>query len=270
MKKWAERVLSVCTALAMVGGFGAIQSMMSESDPAPQVSAYGDDNPTTYPTYEPYRINTDITITPLKQYLLQDEKRTLYFKLHTQCKDLSGDSQQNSLQETKLEQAIKVSSSNEEVATVKFLSCKKGSASGNESYFSGQVLVEFHQVGETTITVEFGGYDEILYYNPYVPWKYFLSSKSSIQVSVSDTEQEGTTSPVNPTQEETTEPTNPPETIHGDLDEDGKSGVSDIVKLAKYLHHGEWSGNPKKADLNGDNIVNVIDLALLKRKVLQS
>ena len=54
------------------------------------------------------------------------------------------------------------------------------------------------------------------------------------------------------------------------LDEDGKAGVSDIVRLSKYLMRKATFKNWKTADLNGDNIVNVIDLALLKRKVLQS
>lgn len=60
----------------------------------------------------------------------------------------------------------------------------------------------------------------------------------------------------------------PPESIAGDLNNDGKVNTADIVILQKFLvkKSNEITG---LADLNGDKIVNVYDLIILKRKVLK-
>lgn len=51
MKKWAERMLAVCTVLAMVGGFCEIQNTLNGSEAVPQVSAYEYGYETTTETY---------------------------------------------------------------------------------------------------------------------------------------------------------------------------------------------------------------------------
>ncbi|MCR4645379.1 MAG: dockerin type I repeat-containing protein [Oscillospiraceae bacterium] len=62
----------------------------------------------------------------------------------------------------------------------------------------------------------------------------------------------------------------PPAPLMGDLSGNGKNDVSDIIVLQKYvLGIGDLS-NSDLADLNGDSCVDVFDLALLKRLVLQS
>ena len=55
-----------------------------------------------------------------------------------------------------------------------------------------------------------------------------------------------------------------------DLDFDGKVGVSDIIILQKYLLKKGSLPNRTNADLNGDGVINVIDLALLKRMVFNA
>ena len=85
---------------------------------------------------------------------------------------------------------------------------------------------------------------------------------------------------VQPT-EETTEFTEPEpipteteticiEPVPYDLDFDEKVGVSDIIILQKYLMKKGTLSNWTDADLNGDNVINVIDLALLKQMVFKS
>ncbi|MEE5992442.1 MAG: leucine-rich repeat protein [Oscillospiraceae bacterium] len=54
--------------------------------------------------------------------------------------------------------------------------------------------------------------------------------------------------------------------IHFSDTESEKFSVADVIALHKALKSGK--GAPKKYDLNGDNVVNVIDLALLKRALL--
>ena len=58
----------------------------------------------------------------------------------------------------------------------------------------------------------------------------------------------------------------PEYTISGDLNGDGELSVSDVIEFSQKLHSRE--ALPKNCDLNGDNVVNVIDLALLKRALL--
>ena len=54
--------------------------------------------------------------------------------------------------------------------------------------------------------------------------------------------------------------------IHFNDTEPEKFSVSNLIDLNKTLK--AKTGAPKKYDLNGDNVVNVIDLALLKQKLL--
>jgi len=54
--------------------------------------------------------------------------------------------------------------------------------------------------------------------------------------------------------------------IHFNDTESEKFSVADVIALHKALKSGK--GAPLKYDLNGDNVVNVIDLALLKRALL--
>ena len=57
----------------------------------------------------------------------------------------------------------------------------------------------------------------------------------------------------------------------GDISQDGVVSVNDAVLMQKYLHSRETlkKDQYKNADINGDGKVNVYDLILLKRKLLQ-
>lgn len=57
--------------------------------------------------------------------------------------------------------------------------------------------------------------------------------------------------------------------VSGDADGDGKVTVSDAVTLQKALFAKKGTKLPKAVDLNGDGAVNVFDLALLKRQLIQ-
>ena len=61
------------------------------------------------------------------------------------------------------------------------------------------------------------------------------------------------------------------EEILGDVNGDGTFGVADVVLLQKWLHAVPDTKLPKwkMADINEDGILNVIDLALMKQKLLQ-
>lgn len=56
--------------------------------------------------------------------------------------------------------------------------------------------------------------------------------------------------------------------LKGDIDADGKVGVSDAVMLVKYLLTSGDVNDAKAADMNEDGILNGSDLALLKRELL--
>ncbi len=58
------------------------------------------------------------------------------------------------------------------------------------------------------------------------------------------------------------------ENVKGDLNNDGNCDVADIIALQKYLLKKGTLENAKNADLYEDNVINVIDLAVLKRMVL--
>jgi len=53
------------------------------------------------------------------------------------------------------------------------------------------------------------------------------------------------------------------------LNNDGIFSVLDIITLQKWLFHGEHIPNSAFADINKDNKVNVIDLALIKQALLK-
>lgn len=66
----------------------------------------------------------------------------------------------------------------------------------------------------------------------------------------------------------TTTTTVKPDNIPGDLNDDGKVNVADIVVLQKFLLK-KSNEITAPADLNGDKIVNVFDLVILKRMILK-
>lgn len=90
----------------------------------------------------------------------------------------------------------------------------------------------------------------------------------------SETPTEPTTEPVSDTTEpETTEPateTTEPSKLIGDINDDGTISVSDVVSLQKYVLKLETFTKEKYeiADFNSDNKVNIVDLSLLKNKVI--
>ncbi len=113
------------------------------------------------------------------------------------------------------------------------------------------------------------------WYSMLKPFLDGTSENPEIQPTEETTEE--TTEFVAPT-EETTEATEPQpiptemetaciEPVPYDLDFDGRVGVSDIVVLQKYLLKKSSLPAWTNADLNGDRVINVIDLALLKRFV---
>ena len=69
------------------------------------------------------------------------------------------------------------------------------------------------------------------------------------------------------------EPTTPTHTTvltePGDVNSDGEQSVSDIIALQKYLLGLDVEIDPAAADLNGDGVIDVFDLGLLKRRLLQ-
>ena len=75
---------------------------------------------------------------------------------------------------------------------------------------------------------------------------------------------------------EPTEPTTmvviPPPIIMGDVDGDLKVGVSDIIMLQKWLLAVPGAGLtvPECGYINDDGVIDVFDLALLKRMVLNA
>lgn len=57
--------------------------------------------------------------------------------------------------------------------------------------------------------------------------------------------------------------------VSGDADDDGSLGVADVIALQKWLHaRPDASINSDLADLDENGIINIFDLCLLKRKVL--
>lgn len=58
----------------------------------------------------------------------------------------------------------------------------------------------------------------------------------------------------------------------GDIVEDGQLNLLDLVVLQKHLLNIQSITNEQSsaADLNGDKRINIFDLALLKRIILQS
>ncbi|MCR4645825.1 MAG: hypothetical protein K5695_10535 [Oscillospiraceae bacterium] len=59
------------------------------------------------------------------------------------------------------------------------------------------------------------------------------------------------------------------ERLLGDVSPDGKLDVLDIIALQKFLHGRTGTGvTLEAADMNGDGVIDVFDLALLKRAVL--
>ncbi|MBP0972880.1 MAG: leucine-rich repeat protein [Oscillospiraceae bacterium] len=79
-----------------------------------------------------------------------------------------------------------------------------------------------------------------------------------------------TTAPTEkPTEAPTEQPTTaPPALLLGDTDGSGSLSVSDIIALQKYLLGVGELKNSDVADLNGDSVIDIFDLGLLKRLML--
>ncbi len=60
-----------------------------------------------------------------------------------------------------------------------------------------------------------------------------------------------------------------PAPVIGDVDADGTCAVLDVVMLTKWLHEVGDLTDAAAADLNGDGVVDVFDLGLMKRLVLR-
>ncbi len=60
-----------------------------------------------------------------------------------------------------------------------------------------------------------------------------------------------------------------PAGLMGDVDKNGKIEILDIISLQKYLHGKEATVYLETADLNQDNVLNIFDLILLKRMMIQ-
>ncbi|MDE6004194.1 MAG: dockerin type I repeat-containing protein [Oscillospiraceae bacterium] len=60
-----------------------------------------------------------------------------------------------------------------------------------------------------------------------------------------------------------------PNFVLGDIDCDGEVGVTDVVMLQKWLRGSGNLPNWQSADLHQDGIINIFDLMLLKRMLIQ-
>ena len=60
--------------------------------------------------------------------------------------------------------------------------------------------------------------------------------------------------------------------LAGDSNDDGKFGISDVIKLQKYLLAADtmYERQGYASDLTGDGVVDVFDLCLSKRKLIYS
>ncbi|MGN0620748.1 MAG: dockerin type I repeat-containing protein [Porcipelethomonas sp.] len=76
-----------------------------------------------------------------------------------------------------------------------------------------------------------------------------------------------TSVPITTTKQVTTTVTTTPTDNTGDLNNDGKVNVADIVLLQKYITK-KSDDISKSADLNNDGKVNVFDVVILKRKLI--
>ncbi len=77
-----------------------------------------------------------------------------------------------------------------------------------------------------------------------------------------------TTSTTTETTATTTEPL--PSSVIADVTADGKFDTADIIAVQRWLHNdGTHLNNWKAADLNSDGILNVIDLALMKKTLFK-
>ena len=77
------------------------------------------------------------------------------------------------------------------------------------------------------------------------------------------------TDPTNPT--DPTDPTNPtdPDLFElGDVNHNGDVSVADVVMLQRYLLRLETTADLETADLNGDGVINGMDLGALRQLVL--
>ena len=54
----------------------------------------------------------------------------------------------------------------------------------------------------------------------------------------------------------------------GDVTKDGEFGLLDLIALQKWLHLGTSMKDPDAADMNGDGIIDIFDLALMKKALL--
>ncbi len=57
--------------------------------------------------------------------------------------------------------------------------------------------------------------------------------------------------------------------VQGDVNADGALGIADVVMLCKYLATQGALTDASAADLNGDSVINAVDLTLIKRAVMQ-
>ena len=60
------------------------------------------------------------------------------------------------------------------------------------------------------------------------------------------------------------------ENIPGDADGDGELTLTDVIAMQKYILTGGSLSHAENCDINGDGILNVIDLALMKKELLRT
>ena len=61
-----------------------------------------------------------------------------------------------------------------------------------------------------------------------------------------------------------------PQKVIGDVDADGAFGLRDIIMMQKYLLNAGTLTDPEAGDLHEDGMIDVFDLALLKRLLIAS
>ena len=60
----------------------------------------------------------------------------------------------------------------------------------------------------------------------------------------------------------------PPEPVIGDVNRDDAVDVADVIALQKYLLGFPEAISPDTSDLDGDGMIDIFDLGLLKRALL--
>ena len=71
-----------------------------------------------------------------------------------------------------------------------------------------------------------------------------------------------------PTEPVSETPTEEPAALLGDVDADGTIAVSDVILMQRYLLGSAELNDPAQADVCDDGVIDIFDLSMLKRTLL--